>query len=307
MFKSFSALAIDLRSQFVEIYWILIVPVTLIVFLLEFFKEESPTPGRVIRRVFVSVIMLLSFDLCTWMIIEVGNGVTHKIDGISKLGELAQILAQSIKNIDINWFSIRKSLIYLLGLLSYLLAYIGVFTAKAVIQFSWAILYVCSPFMILAYISEKTAGVTGNLYRGLVNVMLWNMMAAVLGVLLLEFAKTPSYNQENFLTVIIINLCIAVSLLMVPFTVKSLLGDAMVNSASMMAAVPALAVTRQIKQKFKTGVSHTGLKGGEYIRNSTRKILDNTGRGLKRLSQNKRLEKIKAKAQKGAIKNGKNS
>lgn len=249
MFPSLSAMAKELRGHFLDIYWILVIPVTLIVILLELFKEGSLAPGKILKRLFIATLLLLSFDTVSSTIWNLGEQMSLKIEGINKLDDLAVLLGNNIKNIDIGWFGLRNSFVYILGMASYFFAYIGVFTVQAVIQFAWVILTVCSPLMIMAFISEKTAAVTGSLYRGIVQVCLWKVMGAILGVILLEFAKTPNYNEENLLTVVIINLCIASSLLLIPFTVKSLLGDGLVQVSSMTAALPGLILSGGLKRK----------------------------------------------------------
>ena len=289
MFDSFAVLARELRGHFITLYWVLIVPMALIVFLLEFFKEDNPAPGKILKRVFISVLLLLSFDFCSGVINSLATGIADKIDGIRKLKELAHILSKSIQEIDLDWFSLRKSLIYLIGLLSYLVAYVGVFTAKAVIHFSWTLLYVCSPFMILAFISSKTAGVTKSLYRGLIDVSLWNIMASILGVLLLEFAKAAPYSDENFLVIIIVNLCIATSLLLIPYTVKSLTKGTLTDSASVMAAIPGLVVTGEFKKRsiglLKSTVGKSAIqarRGSSWMAKKTGLISQRQLRGQKR-------------------------
>ena len=288
MFDSFAMVAQEVRKNFVHIYWILIVPVSLIVFLLEFFKEESPAPGKILRRIFISIILLFSFDYCSGTIIAMTGGIAKKIDGISKLGELADILSSSIQKIDAGWFSIRKSIIYIIGILSYMIAYVGVFAVQAVIQFSWTLLYICSPFMILAYISPKTSMATGSLYRGLINISLWNIMASILGVLLLEFAKSSHTSQEDFLTIIIVNLCIAFSLLLIPFTVKSLVGDGFSNIASGMAAAPGLAVAGGLKKISKGLVRTVGKKSFRGIKMGYSRLTGKKKEPLKKMKARRR-------------------
>ena len=181
-------------------------------------------------------------------------------------------MEKRIEGIDVVWFSIRKSLIYIFAFTTYLLAYIGVFAVQAVSQFAWAVLYICSPLMIMAYISEKTVSVTSSLYRGIIHISLWKVMAAILGVLLLDFAKSPGYNDQDFLTVIIINLCIAISLLLVPFTVKSLLNNGLVDSASVMAVAPGLLAKKYLTKKFGKLGGKIKDKGLNSIKNNFGKI-----------------------------------
>ena len=283
MFLSFQVMTEQLHGKFLSIYWTILPSVVVIVILLELFKGEIPAPDKILRRVFISVLLILSFDHVQKSILYFTDRLALKIQGFSKLNELTALIEMPIKSMDIEWFAIRKSLIYLLGYFSYLYAYIGVFSSQAVIQFAWAILVICSPLMIMAYISERTASVTSNLYRGLIHVGLWKVLAAILGVLLLEFAKTPSYNQENLLTVIIINLCIASSLLLVPFTLNSLLGDGLIGSASVMAALPGILVTKFLKRTGSRVRRKATTHGVKFLKNrfGKKKIKKDAEKNLK--------------------------
>ena len=273
----------QLHGKILSIYWIILPPVVVILILLEIFKGENPTPERIPRRVFISVLLILSFEYVQKSIFYLTDQIALKIQGFSKLNELTALIKVPIQNMDMGWFAIRKTLIYTLGYFSYLFAYIGVFTSQAVIQFSWAVLVICSPLMIMAYISERTASVTSSLYRGLIHVGLWKVLAAILGVLLLEFAKTPSYNQENLLTVIIINLCIASSLLLVPFTLKSLLGDGLVSSSSVMAAIPGGIATKFLKR--------SAVKSGRNVKKHSADFISRRfGKKKRREERQRRLE-----------------
>ncbi|MDH5582213.1 MAG: hypothetical protein OEY33_09940, partial [Bdellovibrionales bacterium] len=125
--------------------------------------------GEIIKRAVVSMILLFSFDETINILAIVGDGITGKIDGITKLWDLLGHLEFNFKDSSASWFKFREAVIFILGLLSYIVAYVGIFVANALIHFVWSILYVCSPLMILMYVSEKTSFVTKNLYKGLIN------------------------------------------------------------------------------------------------------------------------------------------
>ena len=54
----------EIRSNMIEIYWISIVPLTLLLIILEFFKlpEREPNALGIIKRAALSIILLMSFD-----------------------------------------------------------------------------------------------------------------------------------------------------------------------------------------------------------------------------------------------------
>lgn len=192
----------------------------------------------------ISVLLLLSFDYTINTIALLGDGVAEKIDGIKPLWSTLEEIGQKFSSDSSGgWFQVRSTIVYIMGLLSYFVAYLGVFVANALIHFVWAILYIASPLMILAYINEKSAYITSSLYKGLINVVLWKVVAAILGVLMLKLL-TSNHTGDDWATsfsFIAINLCVGVSLLFVPVTTKSLLGDGLSSAASGLAVAPAYA------------------------------------------------------------------
>jgi len=212
--------------------------------------EGNPNAGPVLKRVVVSMILLWSFDSCVGLIALLGDGITEKIDGIKKLMDLMKEMSNRYDESWLNLLNAKETAMYVLSLCSYIIAYLGVFVANVLIHFVWAVLYVCSPLMILLYISLSTSYVTSNLYKGLINVMTWKILWSILAVMLLKLASSPeAVDWDNFLSAIMINLCIGISMLFIPFAAKSLIGDGMSSAASALAAVP-LATTGSFIKSF---------------------------------------------------------
>jgi hypothetical protein len=262
MFDFLPEVARELRAHTVDLYWILIFPVFIMSIISEFFNlpEGSPNPSKVLKRVLISVLLLLSFDYTINIIALLGDGVAERIDGIKPLWSALQEIGQKFSS-DSNggWFQVRSTIVYIMGLLSYFIAYLGVFVANALIHFVWTILYIASPLMILAFVSEKSAYVTASLYKGLVNVILWKIVAAILGVLMLKLITSNQVGEDwaTSFSFIAINLCVGLSFLFVPMTTKSLLGDGLSSVASGLAAAPAYAALGASKLAAKSTLGKT--------------------------------------------------
>ncbi|MDB9787163.1 hypothetical protein OAB57_03580 [Bacteriovoracaceae bacterium] len=255
MFDFLPEVCRELNAHLKELYWILLVPFTAFIIVLEFFKfpEEAINVGDVIKRIVISILLLLSFDECLNMLALIGDGITERIQGVSGLFKLMEHLGNNYKESEVSWLKFRDAVIFVLNLLSYIIAYVGVFVANVLMHFVWSILYVCSPLMILMYVSKKTSFVTSNLYKGLINVIVWKVLWSILGVLLLKLATNPSVqNWDNFLTSILVNLCIGLSMLFIPFTTKSLINDGMSSAATALAAGPTIATGTAIKGVLKS-------------------------------------------------------
>jgi hypothetical protein len=271
MFEYLPEVCRELNANIKELYWILIIPFTLLMIILEFFKlpEGNPNASVIIKRVVVSILLLISFDEVINMIAMVGDGVTDRIQGLSQLSDLIKHLEDNYKNSEVSWLKFREAVIFILNLLSYIIAYVGVFVANVLVHFVWSVLYVCSPLMILMHISTRTSFVTSNLYKGLINVVTWKILWSILGVMLLKLATSPMVgNWDNFLTTILVNLCIGFSMLFIPFTTRSLISDGMSSAASALAAVPTLATGTVVKglaqkqSKRLVGSTINGTKNG---------------------------------------------
>ncbi|MCB0308576.1 MAG: type IV secretion system protein [Bdellovibrionales bacterium] len=250
MFEFLPEVCREIRGHLVGVYWMLIVPFVAFLIILEFFKvgESIPKPASIIHRAMVSILLLLVFEDLMNVISVVGDGVTNQINGLGKLTELLDELQKQYEAESPRWLQFREALIFIINLVSYLIAYIGIFITNIMLQFVWSILYVVSPLMILMYISPHTSYVTHNLFKGLINVVIWKILWSILGVMLLKFAVSPEVSSwDNFFTTALVNICIGLSMLFVPLAAKSLVGNGLTGAATALAMLPTAALSKQIK------------------------------------------------------------
>lgn len=251
MFEFLKGVGVELRGELIEVYWILLVPFVVFLFVLEITKSESPNVKEILRRIIISVLLLLTFDWAIDAIATIGDAVTERIDGLNKLSEVLAELAPS-QDQNSSLFSLRDTAMYVFSLAAYIIAYVGFFTATALTHFIWTVLYVCSPLMILMYVSPKTSHITMSLYKGLIQVVIWRVLYSILGVLLLKLALQTKLNTEgtgleDYLLALVVNLCIGVSMLFIPIATKSLISDGLNSLASTLAMAPAIAAAGSIK------------------------------------------------------------
>ncbi len=252
----------ELHSEFVTLYWLMILPLTVLLIMLEFFKteEKEPNATRVLTRAVISIVLLVSFKETINLIAFIGDGISSRIDGLTSMEEVATTLLNGFSREAPTLYKIREAFIFLLNFISYVLAYFGIFIANALIHFVWSILYVCAPLMILCHIPESTANVCKNLYKGLLTVISWKLLWSILSILLLKLAaEQTTENSDNAINTAIINLSIALSILFIPFFSKSLIGDGLSGVATGIAGTAgavALKTTKLIVKK-------SGKKGWE--------------------------------------------
>jgi hypothetical protein len=264
VFDSLAAVAKDIRGEVVELYFILLVPLVLLLIILEFFKGQKDNIDvfDILRRVVISMLLLFSFDYTINVIGMVGDGIIEKIDKITDVWEVLKNLGPNYQDSSGSMFDLRGHILYVFALLAYIIAYLGFFVAEALTHFVWVVLFTVSPLMILAYVPKSTANVTVNLYKGLVKVIVWKVLWTVLGVLLLKLAMNPQgTNMEDYLLSIILNLCIGLSMLFIPIATRSLINDGMESAASALASAPAMAAATTAKlyatKVIKQGASKT--------------------------------------------------
>lgn len=255
----------ELNGEMVKVYWLMILPLIVFLLILEMLKSanQSPDGTKILVRTVISILMLVSFKEVINLMAFIGDGIALKIDGLAKMSKLMDVFNENFSRDAPSLYKIRELFIFLLNFLSYFIAYFGIFITEALIHFSWSVLYVCAPLMIICYIPEQTAGVSKNLYKGLLTVIFWKILWSILGVLLLKLAvEQTTVTSENVITTAVINLCIALSIILVPFFSKSLLGD----GASGFAAGVAGAAGLKIVNLAKDAVQAPGKSSGNWLR-----------------------------------------
>lgn len=247
MFEYLGSVGAELHAQMVQMYWILLVPFVVFLFVLEVIRDDNPNLRDLFRRIVISILLLLTFNWTLQTIAVIGDAVTEQISGLQRLSEVLQNLGPNYSGKD-SWFNVRETILYVFSVAAYLIAYLGFFVATALTHFVWTILYVAAPLMILMYVSRHTERVTMSLYKGLVQVVIWKILWSILGVLLLKLAMQPEVTGlEDYIMSIVVNLCIGFSMLFIPIATRSLVSDGMSSVASTLAAVPAIAAGGAVK------------------------------------------------------------
>ncbi len=240
----------QLHTELIKIYWILFLPLIVFLLVLEIMKSGGQTPdgAKIIVRSVISILLLVSFKETINLIAFMGDGVAAKIDGLAQMKKLIEVFGENFSRDAPSLYKIRELFIFLLNFISYFLAYFGIFISEALIHFSWSVLYVCAPLMILCYIPEQTVTVCKNLYKGLLTVITWKILYSILGVLLLRLAVEKTTEQsDNVIFTAVINLCIALGILLVPLFSKSLIGDGLSSFSSGIAGVASMSALKVIK------------------------------------------------------------
>ena len=206
------------------------------------------------------MLLLFSFEFVINAVGFLGDSIIAQIDQKGDAMAFIEALRPEAGESDENWWNVRKTFLWLLGVVCYMVAYLGFFLAEALTYFVWTILYVVSPLMILAYVSPRTQNVTYALYKGLVKVVIWRILWVILAELLIKLSVTPQgTGLQEYMISAILNVCIGLSMLFIPFFTKSLLSDGLQGAATGMAIAPAAATAASIKLGTKKLLSKLSL------------------------------------------------
>lgn len=264
MFENLHNHAKSLHGEMVGVFWLILPCLVSIIVVLEIAKndDEGPNIRDILKRTVLCILMLISFDYTVSAIAMVSDEITHLIKGDDNVFESLKQFGPT--NSDSSMFDIREHIVYFFAIAAYLVAYIGFFASTALVHFVWAILYITSPLLILCYVTKTTASITGNLYRGLINVATWKIVWTLLGSLLLKMSISPKEaGMEDYFLAMVINLLIGLCMLLVPLFTRSLISDGLQSASSGLAAAPGLLTAKAASMALKK----YGSKGLNKLKN----------------------------------------
>lgn len=275
MFEQLFIHAKVVHAQMVQVYWLLLPALVAFLLVLEMLKGQGQTPNanEIIRRTVISILLLISIGFIVNTIAMLSDGITERIDQTQNLWDTIKHLGPNSQNESDGLFDVRGHVVYFFSIGAYLIAYIGFFASITLMNFVWAILYICAPLMILCYVSPATEGVTGNLYRGFVSVATWKILWTLLGSLLLKLAITPKEaGIDNVFLSMVMNLLIGISMLLIPLFTKSLIGDGLQSASSALATAPGLMATKSLSMASKSMGKKVGSSALGFIDTASRPL-----------------------------------
>jgi len=272
-FGPLGSLMMNLHDEFVKIYYLMLPVFFALSIAVTWFKSPQGSVEfvDVFKRAFISTLLLAAFPEISQAIIFVADGIAERIDqvnGLDNFIRMAQEKALSftfVKNVLL--LSFPDLLIAILAFVSYLILYIARYLTIAMYHFYWIFYMVTSPLLLLFNLFPGTSQVTANLFKGLVEVASWKIVWAILGAMMTAISFGDAYKAEgNYITLIVMNFIIAVSMLKTSSIVKSLVAGGfhgMANeigtaAATTMAAVPAKGA--MVYSKGKAAANFVGNK-----------------------------------------------
>lgn len=236
----------DLYQGLSQLFYVMLPLTILLSVVLGYLKSGDANYPDIIKRSFVAALLLASFPEVSNVILDICDGIAAKIDNMSGLEtfmRMAQEKSQSYamaKNVLLLKFDDLFMAILSFG--SFLLLLIARYVTIALYYFYWVLLSVCAPLMILCYVFPKTANITANLYKGLIEVACWKILWAIMSAMLTSLSFGNIYQtQGSYLTLIVMNFVIAIALLFTPMLMRSLVGEGVHATAQTIGTTAVLA------------------------------------------------------------------
>lgn len=219
-----------LHMVFSNMFFSLVTTFLVIGVVLEFFKiplGNTPQFPQMVARVFIASMLLVAIPEIMNALATVTDAIAKEIGQFLEFKHVLERLSDKFGEMSWSWVSIKDSVVILISYLSFFAFYISVYLADAFFLYSWMLIYVFSPLLIALYVFPMTANATTMLFKSVIEVCAWKIVWCVMSSLLWSMALSDINNPEhgiNFLTVIILNLMLAFSVILTPKITSSFLG-----------------------------------------------------------------------------------
>lgn len=246
-FDVLGSLVRDIHNSLSGLFYVALPVAMIMSVIFGYFQNGAPNYVDILRRALVAAILLTAFPALSNLILDLCDGLANKIDNMSGFDEFMRMAEEKSRS-----YSMAKSalllkfddlIIALLSFLSFVLLYIARYLSVALYYYYWILLSALSPILILFYVFPTTAGITKNLFRGLIEVASWKIAWSVQSAMLTTLSLGNIYRTEgSYLTLIVLNFIIAIGMLFTPLIVKSLVGDGLHATAQTFGPLAAAAI-----------------------------------------------------------------
>lgn len=297
-FELLGALAQKLHSELRNMYYLMLPIFFCLSLVVTWLKTPTGGPDFIeaVKRAFISTLLLAGFQEITDTILFVTSGLAEKISDLQGLDMFMQMAGDKAKSYTASPMSMvlqfNDLIIATLSFLSYIILYVARYVMVAVYHFSWVFLSLIAPILLLFHIFSPK--ITLNLFKSMIEIASWKVVWAVLSAMLAALPFGNAYaTSGNYLTVIVLNFVIAISMLCTPMIVKSLVGSGFsafadtlgpITTAAML-ATPAKAASAM---RIGRGVLETTKGYAGHLQNSVARNLQQRSiqREIKALNSN---------------------
>ncbi len=233
-----AAEAHKLHAIFQNAFFGVITVLLLIAVVLDFFKiPMGSTPGisTLVGRCLIATLLLIALPEIMNAVATITDAIARDIGDLNNFKSVLSRMGDKLKSLAWSWTSVKDMVILVVSFLSFFILYITVYFADAAFLYAWTLIYVFSPIVLALFVLPSTAGATSAMFRSMIEVSLWKVVWAAMSALLWSTALSDINNPEyqvDFLTAIVLNLMLALSVLMTPTLVRGLFSTGVSGVAS---------------------------------------------------------------------------
>ncbi len=227
-----------LHAIFQNAFFGVVTLLLLIAVVLDFFKitmGSSPGISTILGRCLIATLLLIALPEIMNSVASITDSIAHEIGDLNNFKIVLSRMGEKLKSLAWSWTSVKDMVILVVSFLSFFILYVSVYFADAAFLYAWTLIYVFSPIILALYVLPVTAGATTAMFRSMIEISLWKIVWAAMSALLWSTALSDINSPEHqidFLTAIVLNLMLSLSVLMTPTLVRSLFSSGVSGVAS---------------------------------------------------------------------------
>lgn len=212
-----------------QLSWQMLLPLFLVSVAVGYTTDLGISGSIIVRlkRLIIVALLLVSFPTIAEFSQILGVEVARSIDDMTGID---MVLEAASQRADAYSFDLQgllnlggDLLVGSLVIISFVILIVARFFLLAFQHFYWFLLVALGPFLILGTLFESSSGITRGLFKSMFQVASWPIIWSILSAFLKALPFASSYQTEgNLITVVTLNLIIAVALLFSPFIVSQL-------------------------------------------------------------------------------------
>lgn len=212
-----------------QLSWQMLLPLFLVSIAIGYTADLGLAGSVLVRlkRLVLVALLLVTFPTIAEFSQSIGVEIARSIDDMTGID---MVLDAAAKRAAAFSFDLRgllnlggDLLIGALVIISFVILIVARFLLLAFQHFYWFLLVALGPFLILGMLFESSSGITKGLFKNMFQISAWPVIWSILSAFLKALPFAAAYSIEGrYVTVVTLNLIIAVALLFSPFIVSQL-------------------------------------------------------------------------------------
>ena len=209
--------------------WQMLLPLFLVSVAVGYTTDLGISGAAIVRlkRLLIVALLLVSFPMIAEFSQILGVEIARSIDDMTGIDMVLDAASKKAETYSFDLEGLLNLgsdlLIGFLVIISFIILILARFFLLAFQHFYWFLLVALGPFLILGTLFESSSGITKGLFKSMFQVACWPVIWSVLSAFLKALPFASAYSVEgNLITVVTLNLIIAVALMFSPFIVSQL-------------------------------------------------------------------------------------